>query len=281
MRYQRIYTQIWFDEKFTTLSENAKFLFLYLLTCPHSNALGIFVLPKGYICEDLGWSMERLNKPFAELLSQGFILYDERVKLICIKNHLKHNPIENQNQVKSAKKILEQLPKSSLFLTILEQLNKEYHKPLRELLQERYSKPETETETYTETEKEKDIYIAPSNGNSSEPEPIKPEDVFIHLPLNDGTEYPITKDQIEEFRELYPAVDIEQALRDMRGWCVTNPRKRKTKHGILRFINGWLAKEQDRGGGQIKTPTTKPSKYSVGAFEWLRQKKQQQQGGQV
>ena len=30
----------------------------------------------------------------------------------------------------------------------------------------------------------------------------------------------------------------------MVGWCKANPTKRKTKNGVKRFINGWLAKTQ-------------------------------------
>ena len=41
-------------------------------------------------------------------------------------------------------------------------------------------------------------------------------------------------------------VDIMQELRNMKGWCNSNPTKRKTKRGILRFINGWLSREQDK-----------------------------------
>ena len=51
---------------------------------------------------------------------------------------------------------------------------------------------------------------------------------------------------IDEWTELYPNVDILQELKKMKGWCNANPTKRKTKRGILRFINGWLSREQDR-----------------------------------
>lgn len=70
----------------------------------------------------------------------------------------------------------------------------------------------------------------------------------LTLTLNDKSEYPITQDDIDAWAELYPAVDILQELRKMRGWCDANPRKRKTKSGIRRFIASWLAREQDRGG---------------------------------
>ena len=70
----------------------------------------------------------------------------------------------------------------------------------------------------------------------------------IFLPLNDGTEYPVSEEQCQEWAGLYPAVDVIQQLRQMKGWLDANPAKRKTKRGVNAFIVRWLAKEQDRGG---------------------------------
>lgn len=70
----------------------------------------------------------------------------------------------------------------------------------------------------------------------------------ILLPLNTGQDFAVTDEQVKEWQSLYPAVDVMQQLRCMRGWLQSNPKKRKTAQGILRFVNGWLAKEQDRGG---------------------------------
>ena len=74
-----------------------------------------------------------------------------------------------------------------------------------------------------------------------------PLEVFIQLPLNDGKMFDVTREYVEEKKKLYPAVDVEQELRKMRGWCDDNPANRKTARGIKRFINGWLTREQDRG----------------------------------
>jgi len=69
------------------------------------------------------------------------------------------------------------------------------------------------------------------------------------MPLNTGEEFPIRKSLIAEFERLYPALDVPQTLREMRGWCLANPTRRKTKSGVLRFVNGWLSKEQNRAPG--------------------------------
>lgn len=69
----------------------------------------------------------------------------------------------------------------------------------------------------------------------------------IELILNDKSLYPIYSDQIQKWTSLYPAVNVMQELRKMKGWLKANPTKRKTDRGILRFINSWLSREQDRG----------------------------------
>lgn len=75
------------------------------------------------------------------------------------------------------------------------------------------------------------------------------------LPLNDGSEYGVTEEQCREWAELYPSVDVQQQLRNMRGWLLSNKERRKTRRGINRFITNWLSREQDRGragGGTSK-----------------------------
>lgn len=86
---------------------------------------------------------------------------------------------------------------------------------------------------------------APSSENKTGPG--EPPAVIL-LPLNDGTAYAVSSEQCQQWAGLYPAVDVIQQLRNMRGWLDGNPRKRKTRRGILRFVNAWLAREQDRGG---------------------------------
>lgn len=78
-------------------------------------------------------------------------------------------------------------------------------------------------------------------------EPRKPS--VITLPLNDSTEHPIFPEQVAEWAQLYPAVDILQDLRSMRGWLLAEPRRRKTKNGIHKFVNSWLSRSQDKSRG--------------------------------
>ena len=81
------------------------------------------------------------------------------------------------------------------------------------------------------------------------PSPVSSSPVVITILLNDGSEFAVTQDDVDGWAELYQAVNIMQELRKMKGWSEANPKKRKTKGGIKRFINSWLAKEQDKYHG--------------------------------
>lgn len=112
-------------------------------------------------------------------------------------------------------------------------------------------KADESNQSETESRKEKDrtqtkepeTGCAEGGGAASTP--------VITLPLNDGSEWPVGADLARQWRELYPAVDVEQALRSMRGWLLANRTRRKTARGIERFAAAWLAREQDRGGGGV------------------------------
>ena len=89
------------------------------------------------------------------------------------------------------------------------------------------------------------------DSTTPEPDAVPP---IITLPLNDKSEYPISQERVHEWADLYPAVDVMQQLREMRGWLLSNPERRKTKRGIEAFITRWLAKEQDKGSAAVKCP---------------------------
>lgn len=85
----------------------------------------------------------------------------------------------------------------------------------------------------------------------------KPEDnspVAGYILLNDGTAYGVTEKALSELQSLYPAVNAEQELRNIIGWCNANPKNRKTRNGVTRFINSWFSRTQNsaRKGGQQK-----------------------------
>lgn len=125
-------------------------------------------------------------------------------------------------------------------------------------LQEKEIDEKEKNQKKEETEKENtDASVANTYSNTASvlapslscPELVETtsEPALITLPLNDGSEWPVTTEMVTEWSSLYPAVDVMQELRNMRGWCLAKPKNRKTQRGIRAFITTWLSKEQDRG----------------------------------
>lgn len=102
--------------------------------------------------------------------------------------------------------------------------------------------PDIQSESESQSESEE---CAEGRGPSTPQE----EPPLIGLPLNDGREYGVSAAQAEAWAALYPAVDVPQALRSMRGWLLANRERRKTARGIERFAAAWLSREQDKGSG--------------------------------
>jgi hypothetical protein len=170
--YGRIQTQFWTDEKILRLTDGAKLLMSYFLTGPHTNAIGCFRLPSGYIEADFGWVTETVTQTVSELLREGLILRDQKTGWTLLPNFLKHNPIENPNVAKAAMPLIEAIPQTlemfSVFIKALEPYAERFPKGFLNGLANRYPnrspnphgnpmgnmEPEPEPEPYPEPEME-------------------------------------------------------------------------------------------------------------------------------
>ncbi len=86
---------------------------------------------------------------------------------------------------------------------------------------------------------------------STEPETDSVQDADVEaIILNNGDEWKPTIKQYEEYCRLYPNADVKQEFALMRGWCIGNPSRRKTKSGVARFVTSWLSKAQNQGNRQ-------------------------------
>lgn len=117
--YGVIQTSYWTDEKIVGLSTEAKLLGAYLLTCPHSNAIGCFRLPMGYVSEDLQWSPDAVHAALSELAAIQFICRDEASGWTFIRRFLEFNTIENPNVGKACVKMIDVVPASFPFFHLL------------------------------------------------------------------------------------------------------------------------------------------------------------------
>lgn len=122
----------------------------------------------------------------------------------------------------------------------------------------------------SEKEKEKEREREAEEGDTyscSEPPEEASELPSAEIPLNDGSEFPVYLRDVEEYAALYPAVDVVQELRKIRGWCLANPSRRKTRRGVKAFINSWLCREQDKGRARDEPPENPFLAYARGEKE--------------
>ena len=108
------------------------------------------------------------------------------------------------------------------------------------------------------------------------PPPAVTELPVIGIPLLGGKEHPVYRKDIDEYVSLYPDINVEQELRNMRGWCLANPQRRKTRSGIRKFINSWLSRAQDRG-----VPGTRLSPEDNPFLTLVREEEEKERRGQV
>jgi hypothetical protein len=118
--YRQVSPTFWGDEKVAGWNDDTRLLALYLLTCEHKTAEGLFRLPIGYILADLRWTPERFRNPFETLSRDGFLLYDERVSVIFLTHALEYQPPANPNQVTGAMARLQTLPETPLMARLYE-----------------------------------------------------------------------------------------------------------------------------------------------------------------
>ena len=78
-----------------------------------------------------------------------------------------------------------------------------------------------------------------------------PDELFPMI-LSNGKEKGFSQQMIDQWKKSYPLVDVEQKLKKMQSWCLSNPQKRKTASGITRFANSWLSRAQEEAKAKQK-----------------------------
>ena len=248
MAFRKFDTGTWNDPWFEKLSVEAKLLFIYLFSNSTCTPSGMYWITAKRIRFETGLDIEKYS---SELKSK--ILWDSKNEFVWVKNFFRHQ-CQNAKFVLAALSSLKSYPEKYQEMFML--YNKStlirygidsslYHTDTISIPYPTEAEAEAEKETEAEAEAEAEAEcrhganVAPCLTGTAPP--------IITLTLNDKSEYPIYEMQVEQWSELFPAVDVKQELRKMKAWIIANPKKRKTKNGILQFINNWLSKEQDAG----------------------------------
>jgi len=251
--YRSIHTAIIDDPDFQDLPPMAKLLFY---TCKMQlGASGIGIVYETTLAAQTGCHADTIGDAMAILCQRGWVLRERHV--VWIRNGLKYDPsvtVENDNHRKSIMSHLRGLPKLTIINTYADYYGLE--KPFPDMPSPipcgMPSPIPCGGDTLSGTRdkgqgkgtRDKGILESCSEP-SSDPQPV------IALPLvgKAKTEYEITQSQIEEWKHLYPGADILTELKKCKAWNIANPTRRKTRAGILRHINSWLSRAQDKAKG--------------------------------
>ena len=136
---------------------------------------------------------------------------------------------------------------------------------------------ESESEYEREFESESEYYCTEQSGDCTLPQdpltdPEAEEADVQAVILNDGTDWRPNVAEVEEWQKLYPGVDVVMEFAKMRQWCKDNPKRRKTRNGVRRFVSGWLDREQNRPKRATKNGASDKYSNRIDAVDnWGRQ----------
>lgn len=259
--FARLYRRFWADERVRTLSPDEKLIAVYLLT-GQSNRIGLFRFSVGMAEDDTGIPRKRLDTLLDRVCDTLRWGYDRGAGVVFIRSWWRWNAPESPLTMIGYLKDLNDIPNTELINEFRNNRNT-LSDTVWHTLQDRV--PESPSLSLSLS---RAVALAE---DGAEPESDAPPAFAdcASIPLNDGTEYRPTQPEVDEWRSLYPVVDVLQELREMRGWSTSNPEKRKTRRGVVKFVVRWLAKEQDKGhtngnGKPQVLPAEKPPEFWTG-----------------
>lgn len=95
----------------------------------------------------------------------------------------------------------------------------------------------------------------------------KKTDAFISLLLKDESDYQVTFSQLNNFKNIYTLIDVENELVKMSKYFELHPDNRKSLDDIKSYIDRWLLKRSDEVDRIRKNNSKVPAKRrSTGAF---------------
>jgi hypothetical protein len=161
-RFRKIDPKMWVDAKFRKLDQNAKMLWIYLLTGPETTSLpGVIPAGRAQLTEALGWTFEVFDEAFRQVFEQGMAEADWDARLVYVPNAVRYNPPESPNVVVSWRDHWHTTPECELknkALHGLQAFMQDMSEAFREAFQKAFLKSKPKTRANQEQEQEQDLY---------------------------------------------------------------------------------------------------------------------------
>lgn len=161
MPFRLVYTEFWQDPKvMEEMTPEDKYFYLYLLTNPCTNMIGVYRIVKKQMAFDLGYSIESINSLMDRFINyHKLIKYNENTKELCIVHYGKYNLNRGgKPMLDCIKKDLSKINDISLIKEIVVHIK---HPAIKSFIEDYLSKLNNDTsdDTSTTSEREADKTI--------------------------------------------------------------------------------------------------------------------------
>jgi len=167
MAFRKVDGVFWTDPKVRDLSETARYLFLYCITCPSAHSSGLYYNPFPMICYETGIKEKELSKAIGSLHEAQMVTCGSLSGVVFVRNMLKFQQ-PNVNEKKHIEKHLHTIQDKELLSMFLntypeyaEGFDKAYLTLAEGLGKVIRTKTETERDTKTETDTKENQKIKP------------------------------------------------------------------------------------------------------------------------
>jgi hypothetical protein len=212
---------------------------MYLMTCPHSNMIGLYYLPVIFISHETGLTIEGASKALQSLSEVHFCTYDEDSETVFVHEMARYqigsSLVVTDKRVKGVENEIKKFHNSQLLNAFLRRYAVAYHIDFDDEIESPFEAPseplrsQEQDRTGTGTGQEEEVPSATGN-------------ISHVLQMHGGVKYVVPKDLIATAREAYPLVNIELEIKRAAAWLVANPAK--SKKDASRFLNNWFKGSQ-------------------------------------
>ncbi len=295
--FGKVRTAFWADDKVIAWPERVKFVALYLLTSPHTNAIGCFRLPLQYVAADTGLSVKDATEAMTSLEQEGFLSRCPKTSFVFLRRFLEHNGIENANVAAHCIRLADEVPAVAPFRNDLETalkaaiaackaMNKPVWegfanpiervattvpKPIRIPEPEPEPEPEPLPEPEPEPEKKPEGERAAKNRDAPPPANLP----VVSKPREKPTRWPkdaiVPDDWLEDgaaarVRHGLPAVDLRRVAEDFADYWAAEGGSHATKLDWKRTWLKWVRGQKSDGNGNANRQSGRGSSHPFGVF---------------
>jgi hypothetical protein len=108
--FSKVAPNVWHSRRFQGLaSDDARLLYLYLLTSENQTSAGAYRLRNGTVCDDLQWELPRYELARTALVVADLIAFDNESKTVMVLRWFRHNPPMNPSHLKGIEREADKL----------------------------------------------------------------------------------------------------------------------------------------------------------------------------